>query len=224
MTHEFFIVDLYKKPPLHHITRTWGGTRTRVAGVQHGSSSGGMDGGCPVGGATARCGGEGACPPTGPQRFGSQPERGYTAISQTRPTRLQACWVRVRSQDGHAQRRVQRRRVTPSLARQGTPQARPASVLPMTLVGRTAAGGGLALARAGHDIAATHGDARVPVSQKHTDRRDVCTGLSRFSTPAMPPRSPPCGPVCRTSLASRAWTSHRFRMCPTMWPNSMRWL
>src|SRR5215510_12136454 len=88
----------------------------------------------------------------------------------------------------------------------------------------TIRGGGLALACAGHGIASTHGDARETVSQEHTDRRDVCTALSRFLTPAMPPKSPLCGPVCRTNSASRAWTSDRFRMCPTMSSNSMRWL
>ena len=106
--------------------------RTRVAGVPHGSSSGGMDRGCPVGSATARYGGEGACPPTGLRWFGSQRARGYTAAYQTRPTRLQACGVRVLSHDAHAQRRVQRRRVTPSLARKETPQARPGPSLPPT--------------------------------------------------------------------------------------------
>jgi hypothetical protein len=66
------------------------------------------------------------------RRFGSQCDRGYTAADQTQPTQLQACWVRRLAHDGHAQRRVQRRRVTPFLARKGIPQARPSALLPTT--------------------------------------------------------------------------------------------
>jgi hypothetical protein len=77
--------------------------------------------------------------------------------------------------------------------------------------------------REGNGIAGTHRGEREAASQKNADRGHVCTGLSRSSTKGTPPRSPPCGLVCRTGSAARAWTCRRFRMCLTMWPNSMRW-